>query len=284
MKRTSFFLPILGLLLAACSPTTPTRPPTTTPAMVSPTATLQPTSTLTLTLVPTQTPTPNPSAGFVFSSPLQDIQLSELDQIISNPFELPAPGMDDGHHGVDFSYYARGTHIQMEGLEVYAVMTGKVAGVIDNRKPYGSAIIIETPLNTLPSDFLAALNPPQQATPYPYNPRLYACEALKGQSWVESPTSIYVLYAHMENPVTFTVGDSIHSGDFIGRVGNTGASGNPHLHLEMRWGPGGTEFASMSHYDGGATDSERLEYCTWRISGRYILIDPMKVIHAWLAR
>jgi murein DD-endopeptidase MepM/ murein hydrolase activator NlpD len=278
---------IFCLILAGCAPapapipaaTQTTLPPTVTPQPI-PSATLLPSATSTTTPAPSATP--DPSVGFVLSSPLQDIALAELKDIISNPFQPTTPGLDDGHHGTDFSYYAHGTHMKMEGLEIYSLLPGKVAGVIYNRKPYGNAIIIETPFTYIPATYLTLLNPPQAATPFPYNPRLTGCESLQNQSWVETPSSVYVLYGHMKDPPVLQIGDSVSSGELIGLVGNTGASGNPHLHLEIRLGTGGTKFASMSHYDGSATPQERIEYCNWRISGKFIMLDPMEVINSWL--
>lgn len=209
--------------------------------------------------------------------------LTELAEIISQPFIAPGPGFDDAHHGVDFSYYARGTHMKMEGLEIYSLLTGKVAGVTINKQRYGNMIIIETPLDYLPAKFRETFEIPAIATPFPYNSRLGEdCSSLQNAQWTESMSSVYVLYGHMQNPPTLKVGDPVNAGDLIGQVGNTGASGNPHLHLEMRWGPSGTIFASMSHYDGSASPAERLEWCNWRISGKYVLLDPMLFINQWL--
>ncbi len=280
-----FLLPIC-LALAGCS-ATPSNPPTLTatslPATATSSATPTRTSEPTVTATTTPSPTPDPTAGFSVSSPLQDITLAELHEIISGPFEGTSPGWDDGHHGVDFSYYSRGSHLKMEGLEIYSMLPGKVAGITVNRERYGNMIMIETPLRTIPADFLELLSVPSQATPFPYNSRLIDCESLKEASWTEDISSLYLLYAHLKDPTILQIGEQVTAGQLIGLVGNTGASGNPHLHLEMRWGPGGIEFASMSHYDGKATPQERLEWCNWRISGRFVLFDPMQFINSWLA-
>jgi murein DD-endopeptidase MepM/ murein hydrolase activator NlpD len=39
-------------------------------------------------------------------------------------------------------------------------------------------------------------------------------------------------YAHFQFPANWSVGDTITEADFVGRVGNTGFSFGPHLHLE----------------------------------------------------
>jgi murein DD-endopeptidase MepM/ murein hydrolase activator NlpD len=101
-------------------------------------------------------------------------------------------------------------------------------------------------------------------------------------SWEVRPDSIYTLYGHLLSPVDYEIGDTVQAGDLIGQVGTTGASVNPHLHLEMRWGPGGTKFASMGFYDTSITDSERENYCQWRVSGQFILLNPMDVVNTWL--
>jgi murein DD-endopeptidase MepM/ murein hydrolase activator NlpD len=246
-----------------------TSPPTETP-------------TNTPTLIPTATSTPDPAAGFAVSSPLADIQLPELVSIMSEPFERPAPGMDDKHHGTDFSYYSHGSHGSILGLPIYSMLNGTIAATTSDKDPYGNLIIIETPLNTIPKNFLALLSPPSALSPYPYNPRMVFCPNLKSQNWEENVESLYILYAHMKEPALLQPGDKVASGDQLGFVGNTGLSGNPHLHLEMRWGPVGTKFASMAYYDTSATESEMTTFCNWRISGRYVLEDPMVFIQSWL--
>ena len=42
------------------------------------------------------------------------------------------------------------------------------------------------------------------------------------------------LFAHMDRPTGFGVGSTVHSGDVIGNVGNSGYSTGPHLHYEVR--------------------------------------------------
>ncbi len=284
-KTNSVFTILLSFILASCTTITP-PPPTPTATSLPPTVTQTPTvtATSTPTLTPSPTNTPDPSAGFTLVSPLQDITLAELPEIISQPFIAPAPGYDDAHHGVDFAYYARGTHMKMEGLEIYSLLTGKVVGITIDRERYGNLIMIETPINSLPPKFRESLEIPVISTPYPYNSRLgQDCASLENAQWSVPINSVYILYGHMQNPPTLKIGDLVQAGQLIGQVGNTGASGNPHLHLEMRWGPSGTEFASMSHYDSSATSAERLEWCNWRISGKYVLLDPMQFIQKWLS-
>lgn len=276
---------LVGIFLCGCATGTPSPTPTATLVPATETAAPQPTATFTPSPQPTatDTPTPDPSAGFNLSSPLQFVELGQLQEIVSNEFVLPSPGMDDGHHGTDFSYYSFNGQNMMEGTELYSMMPGRVAGITIKGEPYGNAVIIETPLTSIPPDFLAKLSEPVQMTPYPFNSRLEnGCESLKTQSWTIWPESIYLMYGHLKEIPPVTLGQQVKSGELIGLVGNTGNSGNPHLHLEMRWGPGGTNFASMSHYDGSATDEQRLEYCTWRISGKYVMMDPMEVITTWL--
>ncbi|MBQ7050908.1 MAG: peptidoglycan DD-metalloendopeptidase family protein [Firmicutes bacterium] len=42
------------------------------------------------------------------------------------------------------------------------------------------------------------------------------------------------LFAHMDRPTGFGIGSTVHSGDVIGNVGNSGYSTGPHLHYEVR--------------------------------------------------
>ncbi len=259
---------------------------------IQPTATMDVIPTIAPTLLPSVTPSPTPRntptltqepfANFSLQSPLEDVPLNELVSIISTTYQPPSPGWDDGHHGVDFAYWSRGTHEKMEGLGVHALMAGRVAGITNDRKPYGNQVIIETPLTEIPPQLLSSIDPILIATPFPPNPRLPACEKIQSEQWEIKPESIYTLYGHLMLPVSYQIGDMVNAGDLIGQVGTTGASVNPHLHLEMRWGPGGTEFASMGFYDTSTTDDERATYCLWRVSGKYILTNPMDVIDNWL--
>jgi len=201
---------------------------------------------------------------------------------MSEPFNRPAPGLDDGHHGTDFSYYSHGSHGSILGLPIYSLLNGIVVGTTGDKDPYGYMVMIETPISAIPGDLLDMLTPPSSLSPYPYNPRMIFCPELKNQNWSETVGSLYILYAHMKEPAIVQSGDQVKSGQQLGFVGNTGLSGNPHLHLEMRWGPAGTKFASMAYYDTSASEAEMQTYCGWRISGRFVLQDPMEFINKWL--
>ncbi len=211
-----------------------------------------------------------------FSSPLQGIEISELPLIISNPFVSPTQGQDDGHQGVDFSFYQYRDFSGILHHEIDSVLPGKISAIVKDRPPYGNALIIETELSRLSDVSREKIN------------ALNFDSTVHSSSFINCPTdytaivnhfdsteSIYVLYAHMEDLPLFEVGDEILPLQKIGRVGNTGMSGNPHLHLETRIGPSHATFPSMAHYDNSVTNEEVENYCLWRVSNIFHLIDPM---------
>jgi murein DD-endopeptidase MepM/ murein hydrolase activator NlpD len=179
---------------------------------------------------------------------LQGIPLEQLPGLVSNPFHPPAPGSDDPHHGVDLAIRLPNSEVAVSGNPVQAALAGSVAAVIRDRFPYGNALLVETPLEEAP-------------------PALDL-----------SRRSLYVMYAHMRDPVDLNPGDTVACGQAIGAVGSTGNALNPHLHLEMRVGPAGMRFSSMAHYDNSATSEEMSSYCLWRISGLFQLVDPLRLI------
>ncbi len=213
---------------------------------------------------------------FIVSSPLQGIALSELGEIVSNPFQAPRPGFDDGHHGTDFAYYSRGSRGSILGSAVRSVLAGRVSGVTLDRPPYGNMILVETPFEDISVDFITDLDLPPEATPDPGNIRLTCPPQAAPPTSPEQ--SLYLLYAHLKDAPLLKIGDPVTSGQTIGVVGSTGASGNPHLHLEVRAGPAGTAFTGMSHYNTAATTEEMGNYCFWRVSGIFRMIDPMELL------
>lgn len=223
------------------------------------------------------------SAILNFSSPLQGIELEELELINSNPFVYAGPGKDEGHHGTDFSFYQYKTFNQIENLPVLSILDGKVRSVIANRPPYGNMIIIETALTAFPDHFQKKLvenvvfeNLPNYTNLNCPNYSSFNYEIDKNS------LSLYVLYAHLFDVPGFNIDDQVLSGSQIGKVGNTGSSGNPHLHLEFRIGPSDYNFPEMAHYHNSATDQEMENYCLWRVSGYFSQIDPMEMIQYYL--
>lgn len=287
-KALALLLSVQLLFLAGCQEpvdATPTSRPQKTPSPLEiqpPIATPQGWLSATFSPpVPTDTPTPTAAQTAAICSPLEDIGLDELSQpdLMKNPFEMPRPGFDDGHPGTDFAYWSRGERKTMLGLGVNAVLAGRVAGILQNRPPYGYAIIIETPLDSLPQAWLDRLQAPTPAPTLSPAPNLTCPPATIGMV-ISDDRSLYLLYAHLNLPPELEMGQDITCGQRIGEVGTTGRSVNPHLHLETRVGPAGASFTEMAHYDNGATENEMRNYCTWRVSGLYQLLDPLEVIQA----
>jgi murein DD-endopeptidase MepM/ murein hydrolase activator NlpD len=249
---------------APVSQTTPARKPVETTA-VQPSPTSQPA---------TATTPPMPQ----LCSPLQDIPLEQLPQIVSNPFHPPAAGSDDPHQGVDLAVVLPNTSVAISGHPVQAALAGRVAAVIKDRYPYGNALLIEVPLaDTLTSGW----QPAQIPSPAPTleNHSALTCPVdPQPQALDPQRRSLYVLYAHMLQPVQLNVGDPVTCGQILGAVGSSGNALNPHLHFETRVGPSAFSFTSMAHYDNSATSAEMSIYCLWRISGLFQLVDPLKIL------
>jgi murein DD-endopeptidase MepM/ murein hydrolase activator NlpD len=212
-------------------------------------------------------------------SPLEGVPLAELNDRIVNPFAPPPRGSDDPHQGIDLADFRTADRIALEGLPVHAVLAGRVAMVLANRFPYGNAILIETPLDRLPSDLREGLPIPEMLPP-PEKLSALTCPPLETPlpAWETEPLSVYTLYAHLKEPPNFQPGEAITCGQPLGAIGNSGNALNPHLHLEMRLGPPGIHLGSLAHYDTSATPKEMAAYCTWRLGEPFWLIDPGIVV------
>lgn len=269
-----------AFLLAACAiqtpeptftanPTdtpSPTKTTTITPSPSAPTPTLSPTI-----IVPTMTPGPE------VCSPLAGVEIPDLEALIVNRFAPPRPGSDDPHQGVDIAEIEPVNLIALSGKAVHAVMHGTVAGVVEDRFPYGNAIVVETPLEGLSPDWIPILQIP---TPAPYqkgHPSLTCPEGEHHLNMDESHRSLYLIYAHLNEPPVFEIGETVKCGQVLNAIGNSGNSLNPHLHLELRVGPAGASFESMAHYTGSANPQEMYNYCLWRVSETFQLLDPMRL-------
>ncbi|MFZ6031577.1 MAG: M23 family metallopeptidase [Chloroflexota bacterium] len=243
----------------------PSAPPPETP---SPTP--KPTSTLAATLPP---PLPTPTV-FAVSSPLQGIVLEELPGILTQEFIQPRPGQDDGHYGVDYAFYHYGKRDSILGTPILSVLPGSVAAVLVDRPPFGHAVMVETRLADLPAGWTSWLDLPPLPDPLPVVDRV-PCDLSSVPELLALPgESIYTLYAHLNLTPTLQMGTTVSAGDVLGEVGNSGYSGNPHLHLETHVGPSGVAFGSLGFYETRTTETERKNYCLWRMSGVFRVFDP----------
>jgi murein DD-endopeptidase MepM/ murein hydrolase activator NlpD len=166
----------------------------------------------------------------------------------------------------------------MAGLPVYSVLPGKVAAVLPSHNPYGNAIIIETPLDRLPSGWIRALQLPGPVPTVQPAPVMMCSLPTQPPNWDVNKRSLYVLYAHFYQPAIVRAGDNVKCGQQLGGVGTTGMSSNDHLHFEVRVGPSGAIFDSMAYYDISESSQEISTYCEWRISQLFELIDPTKLL------
>jgi murein DD-endopeptidase MepM/ murein hydrolase activator NlpD len=274
---------LLSVLLWACAGaeeqpqilSTPTiqSTPSFTPSPSASTA-LRSTATLEMSaLQPSATP------GAWLCSPLEGYSRSELTASISNPFKPPArAGSDDPHQGVDLAVSQDG--LALAGEPVYAILAGYVAAVIVDRFPYGNAIMVETPLETLPDGWRAQAQLPTPAPTLPPHPALTCPQVDLGLGLNYEKRSLYLLYAHMQSPVAYQLGDAITCGARLGEIGQSGNALNPHVHIETRLGPGGARFQGLAHYETRASAAEMSAYCLWRVSGTFQLVDPMQLLSA----
>ncbi len=278
MMRKNICLLLVFLFITSCSPQQDTIDDplsiTSSPSiLITPTWTKKPSS----TPIP---PTPTPDLIQTVCSPLDGETLDTISEILTQTFKMPRPGNDDGHQGADFSFYRRNDKVGIEGLQIFAALEGKVVTVINNRWPYGNAIIIETPLESISPELVSQIQLPiLQPTVIP-DPRVNCPPGELSFSLDTEEKSLYLLYGHLLNRVSLSVGEKVNCGQLIGEVGNTGYSTNPHLHFETRIGPSGARFDSMAYYTVQSTVSERYNYCVWRVSNLFHLFDPMNLLSA----
>jgi murein DD-endopeptidase MepM/ murein hydrolase activator NlpD len=211
-------------------------------------------------------------------SPLAGYDRNHLAEMISNPFHPPPPGSDDPHQGVDFAILAAGSKIALAGNPVQAVIPGVVVTVIDNRFPYGYAVLIETPLEPTGSANWEQANLPTPAPTLEPRSALTCPDTALPPAFSSPARSLYLLYAHLQSPVALQPGQAVSCGQVVGAVGRSGNALNEHLHLEARVAPAGFAFKSMAHYDASASQEEMAAYCLWRISGLFQLVDPLTIL------
>ncbi len=222
-------------------------------------------------------PTATPTLERRLCSPLPGYSREQLVAMISNPYHPPPPGKDDPHEGIDLAVQQNG--MALAGHPIQAMLDGVAAAVINDRFPYGNALMVETPLEKIPQEWLAQLQIPPLAPTLGPNPVL-TCPKVTPEPVLDfSRRSLYLVYAHMQEKVALKMGDPVECGVQIGKIGQSGNALNPHLHLEARVGPSGVRFESLAHYDASATPLEMSNYCTWRVSGAFQLVNPTKLLN-----
>jgi murein DD-endopeptidase MepM/ murein hydrolase activator NlpD len=103
-------------------------------------------------------------------------------------------------------------------------------------------------------------------------------ESQKDRIDIPPGQSLYVLYAHLDQPPLVALGERIVSCQLMGEVGMSGNTDIPHLHIETRLGPKGQVFERMRFYDTRATQEEMDTYILWRTSGIFEHFDPLQLL------
>lgn len=209
-------------------------------------------------------------------SPLAAYELAALPEMVSNPYFPPEPGSDNPHQGVDLAVLDPSSRIALPGNGVQAILPGLVAIVLNDRFPYGNAVLIETPLEQASADWWAPSGIPDPAPTLAPHSALTCPAFSQAPAMDETRRSVYVLYAHLQTVEALSVGQPVTCGQTLGAVGMSGNALNPHLHVEVRAAPGGIQLGSMAHYDASASQDEMAAYCLWRVSGLFQLVDPLK--------
>lgn len=242
--------PIVAVLLTTSEPfATPEAADVNTPVYTTRTS---------MPMPPTREPTITPTSTVIVSllefapqdlcSPVEGIEMYELEDIISQLYNVPNQFSDFGHHGVDFgSYNFRDRYLY--AVPVKAMLAGRVVGIVRDRPPLGNVIILETPYEDLPASIADLID-------------------------IQPGESLYHLYAHLLDDPDYDFGTFFNCGDPINRLGDSQTS-EAHLHLETRIGQSGLTVESMAFYDTTATEDEQEEYLWWRTSGDLEPFDPM---------
>ena len=259
-------LPLSCLVFAACTEPAAdqtqlasSQPVEATPSVnaVQVSATPIPSATSIATLIQTTVPTSNPKAtpteSVLLCSPLEIHPLEELPEIIGDAYDPPRPGREERHHGIDFGYYHYQERDSMLGEPVQAILPGQVVSVLTGQYPYGNMVMIEIGASDFPVDLSEGIEIPA------------------GQS-------LYILYAHLDQPPEVNLGDRVAACQSLGVVGMSGNTDIPHLHIETRLGPAGQVFESMRFYDTRATQAEMDAYVLWRTSGIFQHFDPLLLL------
>lgn len=274
---------LLLLLLTGCEPAsigseTPASPFAPTATAPVPTRTSPPLPTPTEAppspTVPPIAEIDSPSGVLTVCSPLAGLTRSGLEDVITNPYFPPPFGSDDPHQGIDLAQFLSGTRVAVGGAVVQAALGGTVALIVPNRFPYGNAVMLETPLEDLAG---ADLDLPAPGGDIPVHSTL-TCPGETEIATDPQRRSLYLLYAHLQDPPTLAIGESVSCGSPLGLVGDSGNALNPHLHLEVRIGPSGAVFPGMSHYSAAATPAEMDSYCAWRVGGLFRPVDPLTIL------
>ena len=259
-------LPLSCLVFAACTEPAAdqtqlasSQPVEATPAVnavqvsAAPIPSATPNPTLVQTTVSSSIPKATPTEAVLLCSPLELHPLEELAEIIGDAYDPPRPGREERHHGIDFGYYHYQERDSMLGEPVQSILPGQVASVLTGQYPYGNMVMIEIGAADFPVDLSEGIEIPA------------------GQS-------LYILYAHLDQPPEVNLGDRVAACQSLGVVGMSGNTDIPHLHIETRLGPAGQVFESMRFYDTRATQAEMDAYVLWRTSGIFQHFDPLLLL------
>jgi murein DD-endopeptidase MepM/ murein hydrolase activator NlpD len=225
-------------MLSSCAPTPAPEPPTITPVVVLPT--LSPKMTPTPTKVPGPTPLcPNPDCIFITPTPGQG---AVLRLSLPTPGGAPVSAWRPPQYPVplalgEFDHFYLARPIAADEIN-WPIANYRYGGVffadvthtgVDIPAEAGTPVLAVAPgVVTWAGWGLFSATPGNEKDPYGMAVAIRHDFGYRGQP-------LFTVYAHMQD-VDVAVGQWVDVGTRLGKVGDTGYTTGPHLHLEVRIG------------------------------------------------
>jgi murein DD-endopeptidase MepM/ murein hydrolase activator NlpD len=140
----------------------------------------------------------------------------------NNYFGENFPNCYRGHEGTDFGLIGHVISQLAGSIDVFAVTSGKVVAKADGNTDLCFYKIPPPPSNSRASDFVFCINDKNDA---------------KEANFVAilQDDGVIAYYYHLKkDSIAVNIGDRVDCGQFLGKVGSSGISSAPHLHLTLQ--------------------------------------------------